>query len=110
MRWNYVIMYENVKIRPVETIPGMVGRRIKENDGVNSTMIYCKNFVNVTIYPHNNNMFKKVFKNPENKTFGNVWRHFFFVTAGEITTIWYTEQGFCQTFLNSWDNCVGTPQ
>jgi hypothetical protein len=26
-------MYENVKIRPVETIPGMGGWRIKENDG-----------------------------------------------------------------------------
>jgi hypothetical protein len=38
-------MYENGKIRPVETIPEMrnEGSRIKENDGgVNSTMIYCK--------------------------------------------------------------------
>jgi hypothetical protein len=34
------------KMRLVETIPGMgVGGEIKENDGgVNSTMIYCKNF------------------------------------------------------------------
>jgi hypothetical protein len=36
-----VAMYENGKTRPVETIPGMRGREIKENDGggVNSTMI-----------------------------------------------------------------------
>jgi hypothetical protein len=26
-------MYENGKMRPVETIPGMGGGRIKENDG-----------------------------------------------------------------------------
>jgi hypothetical protein len=26
-------MYENGKMRPVETIQGMGGRRIKENDG-----------------------------------------------------------------------------
>jgi hypothetical protein len=26
-------MYENEKMRPVETIPGMGGRWIKENDG-----------------------------------------------------------------------------
>jgi hypothetical protein len=27
-------MFENVNVRPVETVPGMLGRRIKENDGV----------------------------------------------------------------------------
>jgi hypothetical protein len=33
MQWKYyVLMYENGKIRPVETIPGMGGGRIKEND------------------------------------------------------------------------------
>jgi hypothetical protein len=33
------------KTRPVETIPGMGVEWTKENDGgVNSTMIYCKNF------------------------------------------------------------------
>jgi hypothetical protein len=26
-------MYENGKMRPTETIPGMGGRRLKENDG-----------------------------------------------------------------------------
>jgi hypothetical protein len=38
-------MYENGKMRPVETITGMGGGEIKENvRGVNSTMIYCKKF------------------------------------------------------------------
>jgi hypothetical protein len=33
-------MYINVKMRPVETIPGIRGRGIKENDGgMNSAMI-----------------------------------------------------------------------
>jgi hypothetical protein len=30
---NTVYTYVNGKMRSVETIPGMVGRRIKENDG-----------------------------------------------------------------------------
>jgi hypothetical protein len=34
------------KMRPAETILGMEGGRIKENDvGVNSAMIYCRTFV-----------------------------------------------------------------
>jgi hypothetical protein len=38
-------MYENGKVRRVETIPGMGTGGIKENDGgVNSNMIHCKNF------------------------------------------------------------------
>jgi hypothetical protein len=38
-------MYENGKMRPGETIPGMGGRRIKKNyGGMNSTMVYYKNF------------------------------------------------------------------
>jgi hypothetical protein len=42
-------MYINGKMRPAETIPGMRGGRIKENDGgrVNSSMmhlLYYKNF------------------------------------------------------------------
>jgi hypothetical protein len=32
-------MYENRNMRPIETIPGMGGERIKENEGVNSIMI-----------------------------------------------------------------------
>jgi hypothetical protein len=40
----YALMYENGKIRPVETNFGM-GEGIKENDGgVNSTMIYWNHF------------------------------------------------------------------
>jgi hypothetical protein len=38
-------MYENGKMRPVETILRMGGREIKENDGrVNLTKIYCEHF------------------------------------------------------------------
>jgi hypothetical protein len=36
-----VHMYVNAKIIPVETNPGIVGRRIKDSDGgLNSSMIY----------------------------------------------------------------------
>jgi hypothetical protein len=31
---------------PVETIPGMEVRKIKEKDAVNSTMMHCKNLYN----------------------------------------------------------------
>jgi hypothetical protein len=38
-------MYENGKVRSVETIPGMRGGRIREKmEGVNLTVIYCNNF------------------------------------------------------------------
>jgi hypothetical protein len=50
-------MYVNGEMIPVETIPGIGGRRIKENgEGMNSSMTYCKTFVNATVYPtqHNN--------------------------------------------------------
>jgi hypothetical protein len=48
-------MYENGKMRPVETIPEMGKGGIKENDGgVNSTMIYCKNFCKCHNVPPNN--------------------------------------------------------
>jgi hypothetical protein len=51
-------MYENGKMRPVETIPGMGREGIKGNDGgVNSIMIYliyCKNFYKCTPTQHNN--------------------------------------------------------
>jgi hypothetical protein len=37
--------YENGKLRPVESVPGMGGKGTKENDGgVISTMICCENF------------------------------------------------------------------
>jgi hypothetical protein len=49
-------MYENGKMRPVETVPEVGEGRIKENDGgVNSTMTYClRTLVNVTMYPQYN--------------------------------------------------------
>jgi hypothetical protein len=38
-------MYENGKMKPVEIIPEIGGRRIKENNaGMNSTMVYYKDF------------------------------------------------------------------
>jgi hypothetical protein len=46
-------MYINGKMRPVETIPGMGGGGVKENEtkGVNSILIYCvRTFENVTLY------------------------------------------------------------
>jgi hypothetical protein len=43
--------------KPVETIPGMGGRRIKENDGGGEFQYIARTFVNVTMYPQcNNNM------------------------------------------------------
>jgi hypothetical protein len=36
------LMYENVKIRPAETIPGMGWGIKKMMEGVNLTVIYCK--------------------------------------------------------------------
>jgi hypothetical protein len=33
MLWKYVFLYQNEKMRPVETIPGIGAGRIKENDG-----------------------------------------------------------------------------
>jgi hypothetical protein len=36
-------MYENRKIKPFETIPGMGGGR-RMMEGMNLTMTYCKNF------------------------------------------------------------------
>jgi hypothetical protein len=46
-------------MRHVETIPGMGGRRIRENDGgVNSIMKYCKNFCKCHSVSQNNNIIK----------------------------------------------------
>jgi hypothetical protein len=54
-------MYENGKMRSVETILGLGVGRIKKNDtGENSIMTYCKFFLNVTIYLHYNNNDKNV--------------------------------------------------
>jgi hypothetical protein len=54
----YALMYESGKMRPAETLPGMgiwggEGWRLKENDGgVNSSMIYYKNFCKCHNAPH----------------------------------------------------------
>jgi hypothetical protein len=37
-------MYEHGKMRPVESIPGVGGGYRRMMEGVNSTMIFCKNF------------------------------------------------------------------
>jgi hypothetical protein len=38
-------MYVNGNIRPIETIPGIGIKAVKENDGgMNSTVMYCRNF------------------------------------------------------------------
>jgi hypothetical protein len=47
-------MYENGKLRHVEIIQRMGGRRIKKNDGVNLKYI-VSNFANVTMYPQYTN-------------------------------------------------------
>jgi hypothetical protein len=49
-------------MRPVETVSRMGEGSIRRMiEGVNSTMIYCKHFVNVTVYPqYNNNMTIKI--------------------------------------------------
>jgi hypothetical protein len=46
-------MYINGKMIPGETIPGMVGSGIKENDGGGEFKCYIvRTFINVTMYPH----------------------------------------------------------
>jgi hypothetical protein len=53
--------------RPVETIPGMrEGGQRRMMEGVNSTMIYCNNFINVTMFPQYNIKIKKIL-DPQNK-------------------------------------------
>jgi hypothetical protein len=55
----YVLMYENGKMRPVETIPGMEEGWIKEDDGGGEfNMIYYKNFGK-----YHNITLKRIFKN-----------------------------------------------
>jgi hypothetical protein len=46
------IIYTCMKMEKVETIPGMEGGGIKEMmEGMNSAMIYCKNFCKFYIVP-----------------------------------------------------------
>jgi hypothetical protein len=51
-------MHENGKMRLVETILRMVGREKKRRkmEGVNSSIIYCRNFCKFTMYPQYSNM------------------------------------------------------
>jgi hypothetical protein len=56
---NYVVMYENGKMRTIETIVGIGEVRLGERRmkvGVNSTMIYCKNFYKCHNLTQHNNM------------------------------------------------------
>jgi hypothetical protein len=58
-------MFVNGKMRPAETIPGMRGGRIRENDegGKFKYIIFyifiVQTFVNIVMYPHHNDNFKK---------------------------------------------------
>jgi hypothetical protein len=59
-------MYEKEEKRPVETIPGLRWKVIKENDGGSEFNWYIvRTFVNVTLYPpyYKNKNFKKENKN-----------------------------------------------
>jgi hypothetical protein len=53
-------MYESGKMRPNETVPGMGAGERGMMVGVNSTMIYCKNFGKCHDVPLVNNMIIKV--------------------------------------------------
>jgi hypothetical protein len=48
---HFILVYENGTMRPVETIAGMEGGRIKENDGGGECKYGIRTFVNVTTYP-----------------------------------------------------------
>jgi hypothetical protein len=48
-------MYENGKMRPVETVPGMGEVGIKENGGGGEFNYDLRTLVNVTKYPKYNN-------------------------------------------------------
>jgi hypothetical protein len=50
-RMNMVLMYENGKMRPVETILGMGEGEIKNDGGGEFNCYPVRTFVNVTIYP-----------------------------------------------------------
>jgi hypothetical protein len=54
-------MYENGKMRPAETIPGIRGRGIKKNSGgANSTVLFYRHLSKYRNVPqYNNNMINK---------------------------------------------------
>jgi hypothetical protein len=45
-------LYVNIKMIPVETVPGMGVREIKENGGSGEFKYNIRTFVNSTMYPH----------------------------------------------------------
>jgi hypothetical protein len=49
----YALVYENAKMRPAETVPGMGGDKGEWWRG-NSSMIYRKNLINATVNPQHN--------------------------------------------------------
>jgi hypothetical protein len=48
-------MYGNGKMRPIETLPGIGGGGIKENDGGDEFKYDIRTFINVIMYPQYNN-------------------------------------------------------
>jgi hypothetical protein len=55
-------MYENEKMRPVETTPGMQGKGMKENDGRGKSNYDHKNFCKYHNVPPVEQHFKKTKK------------------------------------------------
>jgi hypothetical protein len=55
-------------MRQLKLVQELGEKRIKENGGwVNSTMIYCKNYINVRMYPlYNNNIIENKIKSNKN--------------------------------------------
>jgi hypothetical protein len=53
-------MYENGKMRPVETVPGMGEKGEKENDRGDEFNYDIRTFVNITMYPQYNNDIIKI--------------------------------------------------
>jgi hypothetical protein len=53
-------MYENVTMRPTETVPSIKRRGIKEKDGRVNLRYIVSTFINITMYPcYNYNMERK---------------------------------------------------
>jgi hypothetical protein len=72
-------VWNGKEMRPVETIPGMGGGGIKENDGGSEFNWYIvRTFVNVTIYPqHNNTKKTRNEKNNPTKIISTVHFHLY---------------------------------
>jgi hypothetical protein len=59
---HHVLVYENGKMRPVETFLRRRRKGIKENDGRGESHYVISTFVNVKMYLQYNNMLIKTFK------------------------------------------------